>query len=118
MRIVRFVLPIVLVGFCRRPAAAQTVTGTMQGTVTDASGGVLPGATVSIRNLDTGASRSDRDATKSGFYSAPFLAVGSYSVTATLNGFGTVVRDAVEVGSEPDAGRRLPAEAGHRRRRP
>ena len=36
------------------PAVAQTVTGTLQGTVKDASGGVLPGVTVVARNVETG----------------------------------------------------------------
>ena len=35
------------------PGAAQTVTGTIQGTVTDTTGGAVPGATVTIQNLDT-----------------------------------------------------------------
>lgn len=38
-------------------APAQTVTGTIQGTETDTSGGVLPGVTLTVRNADTGAER-------------------------------------------------------------
>ena len=64
----------------------------------------------SLKNLDTGAAR-ELTTNEVGFYSAPFLAVGRYSVTAKLTGFGTVVRDDVDVGLEPDAGRRLSAEA-------
>jgi hypothetical protein len=77
-------------------AAAQTVTGTLQGTVTDASGGVLPGATVRIANVELGTSR-DVLTNDVGFYSAPFLAIGVYTVSASLNGFGTVVRENVRV---------------------
>src|SRR5688572_24241555 len=57
---------------------AQTVTGTIQGTVTDSSGGVLPGAAVTITNADTGAERTvvTNDA---GFYSASFIQIGRYS---------------------------------------
>ncbi len=97
MRIVQLVSAIVLVGLLSTSVAAQTVTGTVQGTVTDSTGAVLPGATVSLRNLDTGATRS-LATNELGFYSAPFLAVGRYSITASLNGFGTIIRDAVEVG--------------------
>jgi hypothetical protein len=83
--------------FWPSPAGAQTVTGTIQGVVTDATGGVLPGATIEIRNAETGATRELRT-NEIGFYTAPFLAVGRYSVTAKLSGFATIVRDAVDVG--------------------
>src|SRR5713101_546749 len=78
------------------PAAAQTVTGTLQGTVTDASGGVLSGATVTITNVDLG---TVREATTNdvGFYGAPFLAIGAYRVGVSLSGFGTVIRENVQV---------------------
>lgn len=73
------------------PLSAQTVSGTMQGTVTDRSGGALPGVTITVRNLETGMERvlvTD----SSGFYNAPFLPVGKYSVTADLSGFGAIKR--------------------------
>ncbi len=80
------------------PAAdAQTVAGTMQGTVTDATGGVLPAATIVIRNAETGAVREVLT-NESGFYSAPFLPIGRYVVTASMAGFNTTVREGVEVG--------------------
>jgi hypothetical protein len=78
-------------------AVAQTVTGTIQGTVVDTSGGVLPGATVTVRNTDTGAERTVA-ANESGFYSAPYVQLGTYSVKAELSGFGAVVRDGIRVG--------------------
>jgi len=78
------------------PIAAQTVTGTMNGTVTDKSGGALPGVTVTIRNVETGLERvvvTD----KGGFYSATFLPTGRYNVQAELAGFGTMRRNNVRV---------------------
>jgi outer membrane receptor protein involved in Fe transport len=78
-------------------ATAQTVTGTIQGTVADTSGGVLPGATVTIKNTDTGAERVVVS-NESGFYSAPYVPLGRYSVTASLASFGTVTRDGIQVG--------------------
>jgi len=78
------------------PAAAQTVTGTMQGTVTDSSGAVLPGSTITIRNGETGA-RREVVTNAVGFYSAPYLPIGRYTVTARLDGFQTVVREGVQV---------------------
>ena len=77
-------------------AEAQTVTGTLQGTVADTSGGVLPGVTVTIKQVDTGAERSVVT-NGEGFYSAPFLQIGGYSVTAALTGFGTVTRTGIVV---------------------
>ncbi|HEU4595364.1 MAG TPA: carboxypeptidase-like regulatory domain-containing protein, partial [Pyrinomonadaceae bacterium] len=43
---------------CATGATAQTVTGTIQGTVTDPNGDVVPGATVQIRNVETGQERT------------------------------------------------------------
>ena len=51
---------------------AQTVTGTIQGVVTDSSGAVLPGASVTTKNLETGATRTVTS-NDVGFYGAPFL---------------------------------------------
>ena len=78
-------------------AAAQTVTGTIQGTVTDTSGGVIPGVTVTIRGVDTGAQRVVVT-NESGIYTAPFVQIGRYTVTAELSGFGTVTREGITVG--------------------
>lgn len=78
------------------PVEAQTVTGTIQGTVADSSGGVLPGTTVVIRNADTGATRTVVT-NESGFYQAPFVQLGRYTVTASLQGFGTISREGIRV---------------------
>jgi outer membrane receptor protein involved in Fe transport len=75
---------------------AQTVTGTIQGTVADTSGGVLPGVSVTITQVDTGAQRAVVT-NQQGFYSAPFLQIGGYSITAALAGFGTVTRTGIVV---------------------
>ncbi|HEY6844446.1 MAG TPA: carboxypeptidase regulatory-like domain-containing protein, partial [Thermoanaerobaculia bacterium] len=78
------------------PAFAQTVTGTMNGTVTDKSGGALPGVTVTIRNAETGLQRVVVTDNK-GFYNATFLPVGRYNVLAELSGFGTMRHNNVPV---------------------
>jgi hypothetical protein len=79
------------------PAAAQTVTGTIQGTVVDTSGGVLPSVTVTITQTATGAERTVVT-NEVGFFSAPYIPIGPYKLTATLSGFGSVVRDGITVG--------------------
>ncbi len=75
-------------------AQSQVAGGAIEGTVTDAQGGVLPAATVTLRNTDTGVTRATQtDA--GGVYRAPLLPVGTYELTAALAGFGTVRRPAL-----------------------
>lgn len=74
----------------------QIRTGAISGTVKDASGGVLPGVTVTIKNVDTGQSRvvvTDDE----GRYRAPELALGNYEVQAELVGFQTAVRAGIQL---------------------
>jgi Carboxypeptidase regulatory-like domain/TonB-dependent Receptor Plug Domain len=78
------------------PLAAQTVTGTVQGTVTDTTAAPIPGVTVAIRNIETGLVR-EVTTNERGFYNAPFLPIGRYRLTATLSGFGPVTRDRIDV---------------------
>ena len=77
-------------------AHGQTVTGTLQGTITDAVGGVLPGVTITTRNQDTGQQR-DTVSNQAGYYVVPFLPIGSYEVRAALPGFGTAARTGVAI---------------------
>jgi len=67
-------------------AQGQAINGTIEGTVTDESGGVLPGVLVTVTNIDTGDTRSviTNDA---GVYRALLLPLGGYRVTAELQGF-------------------------------
>ncbi|PYR51771.1 MAG: hypothetical protein DMF95_07925 [Acidobacteria bacterium] len=67
-------------------AQSQAINGTIEGTVSDSSGGVLPGVMVTITNLDTGAERSVVTNEK-GLYRAPLLQLGTYRVIAELQGF-------------------------------
>jgi outer membrane receptor protein involved in Fe transport len=77
-------------------ARAQTVTGTIQGVVRDQSGAVVPGATVTLRNVETGQERTIQTNAE-GFYNAPFVPLGRYSVTATAREFSRVTREGVEI---------------------
>ncbi len=70
------------------PAHAQVV-GQIQGTVTDAQGGVLPGVSLTLRNTETGAARTA--VTESdGVYRFAGLQPGTYALKAELQGFATV----------------------------
>src|ERR1700688_1961136 len=72
--------------FSSAPVHAQAVGATLSGTVTDASGGVIPGAEISIKNLGTDITRT-LTSDSQGFYSAPNLLPGNYKVTTTIPGF-------------------------------
>ncbi len=69
-------------------AQAQVVGATISGTIRDASGAAIAGAQVTIRDLETGATR-DLVSDAAGVYSAPSLAVGRYQVTVEKAGFNT-----------------------------
>jgi outer membrane receptor protein involved in Fe transport len=72
-------------------AQSQATGGAIEGTVTDAQGGVLPGVNIAVKNVATGVTRSiQTDA--HGLYRAPLLPVGAYDVTASLAGFATLRR--------------------------
>jgi hypothetical protein len=77
------------------PALAQTGdTSQIFGTVRDESGGVVPGATVTTRNRTTGLERTTVTSDK-GEYVVPSLPLGTYSITISLDGFRTLVRDGI-----------------------
>src|SRR5208283_3678837 len=82
-------------------AIAQTFRGTILGSVTDSSGAAITGATVTIKNLDTGLTRTVTTS-DDGSYSAPELPIGNYSVTVEKTGFkaGVVTGVKVEVSTE------------------
>ncbi len=104
-RLIRVLMPVLLL--CLSSAwlgrlAAQGTTATIVGTVTDSSKAAIPGATIQVRNIDTGTSvtfQSDGQ----GRFTAPDLAVGGYELQATKEGFQTVVRKGLtlSVGSQP-----------------
>jgi hypothetical protein len=71
------------------PAYAQNAQ--IVGTVKDATGGVVPGATVTAKNADTGFTRSAVTGA-SGEYRLPSLPPGRYSLTTELTGFSTETR--------------------------
>jgi Carboxypeptidase regulatory-like domain len=72
---------------------AQTGTGAIIGTITDASGAVVPNATVTITNQATAFMRTIAS-NGDGLYSAPALSAGTYQVRVEMQGFQTTVRDA------------------------
>src|SRR2546428_1049589 len=80
---------------------AQLPTGTILGVVKDSSGAVIPGASLTVTNIDTSLIRSGAS-TEDGFYRFPALPVGHYRLGVTKEGFSALTRTGItlEVGQE------------------
>lgn len=97
MRIVRRLGGIgVLAAWLSSIAAAQSTTGSIQGNVRDAQGASVPGATVTVRNIDTQLLRTTVT-NESGNYDVQLLPPGEYALTAELAGFRTQQRTGVRL---------------------
>lgn len=91
---------LVLIGLLGAPTVdrlhAQAVKGSLVGAITDASGGAIPGATVTITEVKTNISRT-AVTNESGAYVFSNLQEGTYRVEAELTGFKKTVRENVDV---------------------
>ncbi|MCL4847339.1 MAG: TonB-dependent receptor [Acidobacteria bacterium] len=89
---------LLVLGIGATPASAQSqsINGTIEGTIVDTSGGVLPGVTVLIYNVDTGAERIVIT-NENGVYRAPLLPLGAYRVSAELEGFRKYEQTGIQV---------------------
>ena len=67
---------------------AQSGVGSIQGTITDSTGAVIPGAAIHVVNLATSVA-ADTKSNSVGFYQVPGLFTGTYTVTATAPGMKT-----------------------------
>lgn len=85
----------VLLGFAAVCFGQQT-SGTLVGTVTDATGAVAPDTTIRVTNIATNVERLAKT-DSAGAYNLPFLTVGDYSVTAVRDGFKTQRIDRVSI---------------------
>jgi len=86
-------LPRILVTaiFLSLPLVAHAQEATVTGTVTDSTGGVLPGVTIKAVNAASGNSFEAVTDARGGYRLA--VRIGGYQITATLAGFGTVSRN-------------------------
>jgi hypothetical protein len=100
MTLFRLVRPLlaVAVAVVLLPAAAlaQFDAATVLGTVRDSSGAVVPGATVTLKNLNTGIT-ADAVSDENGNYQFLNVRIGTYSVRAELQGFSVAEADNVPV---------------------
>ena len=94
----RFLLALLLSAAAVWPAAAQStaINGSIEGVISDESGAVLPGVTVTVTNLDTGDTRVVVT-NESGLYRAPLLPLGRYKVEAELQGFKKLEQTGINV---------------------
>src|SRR5690349_18092839 len=81
------------------PAWAQTITGRIDGRVTDSSGAVLPGATITIVNVGTGLTTT-QVTDDNGTYTATNLPVGAYTVSAEIEGFRRAQRTGLQLSAD------------------
>src|SRR5215471_14105326 len=86
---------VVLMLACASVVHGQTFRGGISGRVLDSTGAVLPGVSLTATNTATGAARSTTSSS-TGDFSFPDLALGTYTIEASLQGFQTV-KTSVEV---------------------
>ena len=88
---------VLLVTFTTRGwSQAQATTGVIQGTITDPTGAAVPGANVEAKNVDTNFTRS-QDSDAGGRFAFLQMPPGRYTVTASKQGFATIVQQNVEL---------------------
>jgi len=98
MRMKRYVPLVLACLFLIAPATAfaQETRGSIEGVIKDSTGGALPGVSVSAKQIQTNATvTAVTDST--GVYRFPSLQPGTYTVTATLQGFNPASQDKVEI---------------------
>jgi hypothetical protein len=89
--LLRFGFAVLATAACTQVAVGQSVDAIVKGLVTDQTGAVLPGATVTVTNVETGLVRS-ATTNSSGFYRTPPAPAGVYTVTAELASFRPQIR--------------------------
>jgi hypothetical protein len=75
---------------------SQAINGTIEGTIVDDQGAVLPGVSVTVTNIDTGDTRVVVT-NESGLFRAPLLTLGTYRVSAELQGFRTYEQTGITI---------------------
>src|SRR5437764_15126939 len=78
-------------------AAAQEFRGSITGKVTDSNGAVVPGATVTVKNLETNV-EATATTNNEGSYDFPVLNPGKYQLLVTKEGFKVESRPKIELG--------------------
>lgn len=93
---VKFAFVLFILAVCSLSSFGQTVSGTLRGSVVDANGAVVPSATITVRNVETGLERTVVSSDE-GLFNVPFLPIGRYTVEATRNDFNKVTQENVTI---------------------
>ena len=93
---------IVLLLFCGAALTAQTITANVNGTVTDTTGAVIPGAKITATNIDTNVA-TNTTSNNNGIYNIRFLQVGRYNVTVDAPGFASRTFGPITLEASQDA---------------
>jgi hypothetical protein len=88
---------LLVIGITIVPASAQITTGNIAGTVKDAQGGVVPGATVTLIDEARGTKLAPTTTDADGNYTFPNVTAATYTVEVTMSGFRTAQRQHVPV---------------------
>ena len=108
----RIILPLMIIGFgFLLPAFAQTDTAYISGVVTDATGAVVPGAEISVTNVNTNVARHVAS-NNAGVYVAGNLPPGEYRLAAEKAGFKSLVRQGIVLQMDQKSRQDLRLELG------
>ena len=94
---VQSIAVLLLVGAAVLPASAQVTTGNITGTVKDAQGGVVPGATVTLIDEARGTKLAPAVTNETGSYTFPNVTAATYTVEVTMSGFKTAQSKGIPV---------------------
>ena len=92
-----FVLFLSLAGVIASIAQTVKTAGTLEGTISDATGGRIPGAIVGLREIDRNQTRTV-NSDDQGFFRATDLVVGTYEVRIEGAGFAPYLHKGVDIG--------------------
>jgi hypothetical protein len=92
-------------------AGAQITAATIAGIITDETGGVLPGVEVTVKNLETGLTRSAVTG-EDGSFNIPGLPPGLYEARATLSGFASAIQSGIQLAVAQQASLNLAMKVG------
>ena len=95
VRILAFAIAACLAGLS--PAAAQITTGNISGTVHDAQGGVVPGATVVLTSESRNTALAPVTTNEAGVFVFPNITPDTYTVEISMDGFKTARRAGIRV---------------------
>ena len=111
MKVLLVLCAAVLLPLCAAPALAQTTVSTIEGTIKDAQGSVVSGATVVVKSTALGIERTATSDAE-GFYRIAALPAGNYSITISHSGFATRNFENVELTVNRTLTLDIPLEVG------